>query len=64
MPLIAERTRQLLSEEKFQDEFSHTVLHDVNVFELYKKQKLEKAQQQQKEERKEERKVSGQEEMI
>ena len=38
MPLIQDRIKQYLSQSKFHDEFSHTVLHKQNVFDPQKAQ--------------------------
>jgi len=35
-PVIAERIKKLLNEEDFKDEFSHTILHNQNVFDEFK----------------------------
>jgi NIMA (never in mitosis gene a)-related kinase len=35
-PCIADRIKKLLNEEDFKDEFSHTILHNQNVFDEFK----------------------------
>lgn len=35
-PVIAQRVQKLLNEEDFRDEFSHTILHNQNVFDEFK----------------------------
>lgn len=32
MDIIREKTQKLLNEQDFKDEFSHTILHNENVF--------------------------------
>lgn len=34
--MIAQRVQKLLNEEDFRDEFSHTILHNQNVFDEFK----------------------------
>lgn len=41
-PIIADRIKKLLSEEDFKDEFSHTILHNQNVFDEFKAMNLKK----------------------
>ena len=35
-PVIAQRVQKLLTEDDFRDEFSHTILHNQNVFDEFK----------------------------
>ena len=35
-PVIAQRVQKLLNEDDFRDEFSHTILHNQNVFDEFK----------------------------
>ena len=35
-PIIQERIRMLLNEDDFKDEFSHTILHNQNVFDEFR----------------------------
>lgn len=35
-PVIADRIRKLLNENDFKDEFSHTILHNQNVFDEFR----------------------------
>ena len=35
MPLIVRRISQFLDDEDFKDEFSHTLLHNQDVFKLF-----------------------------
>ena len=35
-PCIADRIKQLLNEDDFKDEFSHTILHNKNVFDEFR----------------------------
>jgi NIMA (never in mitosis gene a)-related kinase len=35
-PIIADRIRKLLNEDDFKDEFSHTILHNQNVFDEFR----------------------------
>jgi len=35
-PLIADRIKKLLNEDDFKDEFSHTILHNKNVFDEFR----------------------------
>lgn len=44
-PVIQDRIRLLLNEDDFKDEFSHTILHNQNVFDEFRA-----AQQKKKEE--------------
>lgn len=54
MPCIADRIKLLLNEDDFKDEFSHTILHNKNVFDEFraiqakKKSDEEKKQQEEK----------------
>lgn len=51
-PIIAERIKKLLNEEDFKDEFSHTILHNQNVFDEFKAiqaRKKDDAEKKQKE---------------
>jgi len=35
-PVIADRIKKLLNEDDFKDEFSHTILHNQNVFDEFR----------------------------
>lgn len=35
-PVIYERIQKLLNEQDFKDEFSHTILHNQNVFDQFR----------------------------
>jgi NIMA (never in mitosis gene a)-related kinase len=35
-PIIQERIKMLLNEDDFKDEFSHTILHNQNVFDEFR----------------------------
>lgn len=35
-PVIQERIKMLLNEDDFKDEFSHTILHNQNVFDEFR----------------------------
>ena len=49
-PIIADRIKKLLNEDDFKDEFSHTILHNQNVFDEFKAiQAKKKAEEEQKE---------------
>lgn len=39
MPAINRRIRSLLQEDTYKEEFGHTLLHNHNLFEEYKKKK-------------------------
>jgi len=41
-PIIQERIRMLLNEDDFKDEFSHTILHNQNVFDEFRAQQKKK----------------------
>ena len=45
LPLIQNQIRKHINEEQFQDEFSHTVIHNTNIFELAFKRKEEEERQ-------------------
>jgi hypothetical protein len=48
MPQIAPRIRQFLEGDSFKDEFAHTILHNQNVFEEFRKaQQMQKEREQQ-----------------
>jgi NIMA (never in mitosis gene a)-related kinase len=48
-PIIADRIRKLLNEDDFKDEFSHTILHNQNVFDEFRSiQAKKKADEEQK----------------
>ena len=48
-PIIADRIRKLLNEDDFKDEFSHTILHNQNVFDEFRAiQAKKKAEEEQK----------------
>lgn len=48
-PIIADRIRKLLNEDDFKDEFSHTILHNQNVFDEFRAiQAKKKADEEQK----------------
>jgi len=36
MDIIREKTQKLLNEQDFKDEFSHTILHNENVFDQFR----------------------------
>lgn len=40
MPIIQKRIKNYLQSELFKEEFSHTLLHNQNVFEEFKKLKM------------------------
>ena len=40
-PIIQERIKMLLNEEDFKDEFSHTILHNQNVFDEFRAKQAE-----------------------
>lgn len=40
VPIIDKRIKQFLSQDIFMDEFSHTLLHNQNVFEEFRKNQL------------------------
>lgn len=40
-PIIQERIRLLLNEDDFKDEFSHTILHNQNVFDEFRAKQAE-----------------------
>ena len=49
-PIIKDRIQKLLNEDDFKDEFSHTILHNQNVFDEFKAiQAKKKAEEEQKE---------------
>lgn len=64
--MIAERIKRLLNEEDFKDEFSHTILHNQNVFDEFKaiqsKKKVEE-EKKQKEAEEEQKKQEMQQQM-
>ena len=45
-PIIHERIQKLLNEEDFRDEFSHTSLHDQNVFDEFRAAQTKKKQEE------------------
>lgn len=48
-PIIHERIQNLLSQEDYKDEFSHTILHNQNVFDEFRAiQAKKKAEEEQK----------------
>ena len=48
-PIIADRIRKLLNEDDFKDEFSHTILHNQNVFDEFRAiQAKKKAEEEEK----------------
>ena len=50
MPIIAKRISNFLEDDSFKDEFSHTLLHNKDVFrDFQKRQEEEKNQDQQRE---------------
>jgi hypothetical protein len=53
-PIIAERIRRLLNEETFKDEFSHTILHNQNVFDEFKALQQKKKADEEKKQREQE----------
>ena len=40
-PIIQERIKMLLNEDDFKDEFSHTILHNQNVFDDFRAKQAE-----------------------
>ena len=40
-PIIQERIKMLLNEDDFKDEFSHTILHNQNVFDEFRAKQAE-----------------------
>ena len=62
VPLVEKRIARFLQGEVFRDEFSHTLLHNQNVFEEFKKAQKAK-QEAEKQKKEEERKRAEQEQM-
>ena len=55
VPVLERRIERFLSENVFMDEFSHTLLHNQNVFEEFKRIKQHQAQQQAQQQAEEEK---------
>lgn len=47
-PLLSSRIKQFLENSVFRDEFSHTLLHNQNVFEEFKAKGLKKKAEEEK----------------
>lgn len=47
-PLLSSRIKQFLEAKEFRDEFSHTLLHNQNVFEEFKSKNLMKKAEEEK----------------
>lgn len=47
-PIIHERIQKLLNEQDFKDEFSHTILHNQNVFDEFRAIQAKKKQDEEK----------------
>jgi hypothetical protein len=48
-PIISDRIKKLLNEDDFKDEFSHTILHNQNVFDEFRSiQAKKKAEEEEK----------------
>jgi NIMA (never in mitosis gene a)-related kinase 1/4/5 len=64
-PIIADRIKKLLNEDDFKDEFSHTILHNQNVFDEFRaiqsKKKAEEEQKKQEAKKEEEEKKMAEE---
>jgi hypothetical protein len=45
---IKDRITNLLNEDDFKDEFSHTILHNQNVFDQFRALQLDKKKQEEK----------------
>lgn len=67
VPCIADRIKKLLNEQDFKDEFSHTILHNQNVFDEFKaiqaKKKAAEEEQKKQEAAKAEAAVKKQKEL-
>jgi hypothetical protein len=50
MPIIEGRINQFLNDQDFKDEFSHTLLHNKDVFKDFQKKIEEEKKRRQKEE--------------
>jgi len=61
-PVIAERIQKLLNEEDFKDEFSHTILHNQNVFDEFKSLQAKKQSKQEEQKQKEQEQRQKEEE--
>lgn len=47
-PVVKDKINKLLNEEDFKDEFSHTILHNQNVFDEFKAIQAKKKADEQK----------------
>lgn len=47
-PIIKDRIHYLLNEDDFKDEFSHTILHNQNVFDEFKAMQARKKAEEEK----------------
>lgn len=56
VPFIKERVATLLNEDDFKEEFSHTILHNQNVFDQFKALQIDKKKKEEQQKAEEEEK--------